>query len=248
MEDIYVSAAKAIKSAQKASAFTGAGISIESGIPPFRGEDGLWNKFDPIFLDISYFQTHPAESWALIKEIFYDFFGRAKPNAAHYALARMEQEGLLDAIITQNIDNLHQRAGSKIVYEFHGTSQRLVCMDCGRQYPVSEIKLNHLPPLCAQCNGLLKPAFVFFGEPIPEPAMTFSLRAAETSDVFILIGTTGEIMPASMIPLTAKEKGAIIIEINPHESKYTHKITDIFLNDKATRAFAKLSQALQQLQ
>ncbi len=127
-------AAKLIKNAKHVTAFTGAGISVESGIPPFRGENGLWSKFDPLFLDINYFRQNPLKSWKLIKEIFYDFFGKAEPNSAHTALAEMEKSGYLNSVITQNIDNLHQTAGSKNVFEFHGTSKNLICTNCDKIY------------------------------------------------------------------------------------------------------------------
>jgi len=242
---MYKLAAEAIKNANRAVVFTGAGISVESGIPPFRGKDGLWSKYDPTFLDINYFHQRPKESWILIKEIFYDFFGQAKPNVAHYALATLEQDGLIKATITQNIDNLHYEAGSKTVYEFHGTSQYCVCEKCGKRYRVSEIDLGNLPPLCMSCGHVLKPDFVFFGEPIPEQTNRLSFHEAEVADVFLLIGTTGEIMPASMIPNIAKRKGATIIEVNPKESNYTESITDIFIQEKATVALPRLTQALE---
>jgi NAD-dependent deacetylase len=152
---MYKQAAEAIKDANRAVAFTGAGISVESGIPPFRGKDGLWSKYNPTFLDITHFSQRPKESWILIKEIFYDFFGQAQPNAAHYALAVLEQNGLIQATITQNIDNLHYEAGSRTVYEFHGTSKYLVCGTCRERYHVSEIDLNVLPPLCKSCGHVL---------------------------------------------------------------------------------------------
>ena len=163
-------AAKLIKNAKHITAFTGAGISVESGIPPFRGENGLWNKFDPIFLDINYFHQNPHKSWKLIKEIFYDFFGKAKPNVAHLVLSEMERAGYINSVITQNIGNLHQKAGSKEIYEFHGTSQNLICTNCNKVYSANIIDLNNLPPKCKKCGTVLKPDFVFFGEPIPEPA------------------------------------------------------------------------------
>ena len=233
-------AAKLIKNAKHVTAFTGAGISVESGIPPFRGENGLWSKFDPIFLDINYFHSNPLESWKLIKEIFYDFFGRAKPNAAHFALTEMEKYDFVTSIITQNIDNLHQKAGSKEVYEFHGTSRNLICTNCNIIYAAKNIDLSNLPPKCEKCGTVLKPDFVFFGEPIPEPARTNSFAEAEIADVFILIGTTGEIMPASIIPIEAKKNGAKIIEINIQPSNYTSSITDVFLEGKATEVMIKL--------
>lgn len=248
MDEQYRQAARLLKNARRAVAFTGAGISVESGIPPFRGENGLWSKYDPTFLDISYFRQHPKESWALIKEIFYDFFGEAQPNAAHRVLAQMEKEGIIKAVITQNIDHLHQMAGSQNVYEFHGTSRYLICEQCHYRLPVEEVSLDELPPLCPKCRGVLRPDFVFFGEPIPEPANSLSFKEADLADVFLVIGTTGEIMPASLIPGLAKKNGAKIIEINPGISQYSWEISDIHIREKATVAMENLWQALQELQ
>lgn len=233
-------AVRMIQHANRTVAFTGAGISVESGIPPFRGADGLWSKYDPEFLDIDFFYRHPAKSWALIKEIFYDFFGKAKPNAAHHALATLEKEDLLHAIITQNIDNLHRKAGNKTIYEFHGNSQKLVCNQCNASYNVREISLEKLPPYCPNCNGLLKPDFIFFGEAIPEPANSLSFAETDKADLFILIGTTGEVMPASMIPEMAKQAGAKILEINVEPSAYTRRITDLFIQKKAGQAMSEI--------
>ncbi|MBC8527741.1 MAG: NAD-dependent deacylase [Candidatus Cloacimonetes bacterium] len=233
-------AAELIKNANHVTAFTGAGISVESGIPPFRGENGLWSNFDPIFLDINYFHQNPLKSWKLIKEIFYDFFGKAEPNTAHFALAEMEEMGLLQAIITQNIDNLHQKAGSREVYEFHGNSRNLICINCRKVHKAQETDFSDLPPKCKECGGVLKPDFIFFGEPIPEPARTNSFAETKKADVFILIGTTGEIMPASMIPYEAKNNNVKIIEVNTKPSNYTNSITDVFLEGKATEITEKL--------
>ncbi len=238
------SAAGLIKNSKKTVAFTGAGISVESGIPPFRGAEGLWSKYDPAVLDINYFQSNPLESWKVIKEIFYDFFGKAKPNVAHLVLSEMEKHNLLDAVITQNIDNLHFEAGSKKVYEFHGNSRELVCTRCGKKTQVTKTGLEVLPPRCDECGGVLKPGFVFFGEAIPEPARTLSFEEAGKAEVLIIVGTTGEIMPASLIPVHAKEKGAKILEINPAPSTYTNKITDVYINAKATGAFEILAGEL----
>lgn len=237
-------AAELIQNASHVVAFSGAGISVESGVPPFRGENGLWNQYDPKFLDIDYFQLEPEQAWPVIKEIFYDYFGKAEPNTAHLVLAQMESSGLLETIITQNIDNLHQLAGSKNVLEFHGHSRSLICMQCNQVHPAAEISLENLPPYCTECGGLLKPEFIFFGEGIPEPAHTLSMLAAELADVFIIIGSTGEIMPASLIPAFAKENGATIIEVNVQPSNYTTSVTDIFLQGKATDVFRQLSNIL----
>jgi NAD-dependent deacetylase len=232
--------AKTLKNAKHVTAFTGAGISVESGIPPFRGKEGLWSKYDPIVLDIDYFRTDPKEPWVVIKEIFYDFFGEAKPNDAHYALAELEKMGIIKSIITQNIDNLHQASGSKEVYEFHGTSRNLICDSCGKSYLAESIDLSELPPTCKTCDGVLRPDFVFFGEQIPEPANRNSFNEAMIADVFLVIGTTGEIMPASLIPQRAKTNGARIIEINVEETNFTSSITDIFLKGKASEVMNQI--------
>jgi NAD-dependent deacetylase len=226
-------AARALINARHVVAFTGAGISVESGIPPFRGADGLWSRYDPRCLDIEYFHAHTVEAWRVIKEIFYDYFGAAHPNEAHRALARLEAEGIVKALITQNIDNLHQEAGSRVVHEFHGNSRTLLCLGCGARMLARDTNLDTLPPFCP-CGGVLKPDFVFFGEMIPEETSRLSFREAELADVFLLIGTTGEVMPACMIPEDAKRRGALIIEINTEPSNYTESITDIFLRGKAT--------------
>lgn len=244
LEKSVIEASQVILEASCVTAFTGAGISVESGIPPFRGENGLWNRYNPQFLEIGYFLNRPEASWKLIKEIFYDYFGKAEPNLAHTVLARMETAGLLQTVITQNIDNLHQLAGSKNVLEFHGHSRTLICMDCTNIFSVGEIGLQSLPPLCKKCSGLLKPEFIFFGEGIPEPANSLSFKAAEESDVFLIVGSTGEIMPASMIPSVAKQRGAAIVEINIEPSLYTGAVTDIFLQGRATEVFRLLAREL----
>jgi len=233
MNNLIEKVVKALRESKHTTAFTGAGISVESGIPPFRGPEGLWSKYNPEILDIGYFNEHPLESWKVIKEIFYDFFSFAKPNLAHLSLARMEEKGLLSAIITQNIDNLHQEAGSKKVIEYHGNSQQLICPHCHKQFKPDEINLNNLPPRCPADASVLKPDFVFFGEPVPGTAHTLSSEESQNAEVFLLIGTTGEVMPAAIVPRLAKENGATIIEVNPKESFYTNEITDIFLQGKA---------------
>ncbi len=234
-------AGEIIRNSKHTCAFTGAGVSVESGIPPFRGKDGLWSKIDPVFLDINYFHSYPKKSWHLIKDIFYKFFGSARPNPAHSGLAKLEENGYIEAVITQNIDNLHQLAGSRKVIEFHGTSQTLVCTGCGRKFKFFPEVLDNIPPECPECRAVLKPDFVFFGEPIPSSAYEQSLKETETADVFLLIGTTGEIQPASMIPVIAKEKGAKIVEVNIEPSSYTRTITDIFLQGKASEIISRLA-------
>jgi NAD-dependent deacetylase len=237
-------AAKILRNSKATTAFTGAGISVESGIPTFRGKEGLWSKYDPKILDINYFHNYPKDSRKVIKEIFYDFFGKATFNKAHEILALMEQNKLIDNVITQNIDNLHQEAGSKVVHEFHGNSKNLICTNCGKSYNIKEVSLSSLPPKCSECDGLLKPDFIFFGEGIPQKAYSASLEAAEKSEVFLVIGTTGEVMPACQIPYLAKQNGATIIEVNPEESNFTNKITDVFLKGKASEIMNMIEKEL----
>jgi NAD-dependent deacetylase len=240
-------AAALIAGAKHLVAFTGAGISVESGIPPFRGADGLWSKYNPEVLELNYFYRYPLESWKVIKEIFYDFFGKARPNLAHLALGQLEKMGLLKAVITQNIDNLHQAAGNTVVHEFHGNSQRMVCVQCNSHYAAAEIMLDTLPPACAKCEGLLKPDFIFFGERIPMDAYNFSMQAAEQSDVFLIIGSTGEVMPANQIPPLAKRNDATIIEVNPEPSHYTGYITDIHLAGRAGEIMSRLLERVEKI-
>lgn len=237
---MYARAAQIIKSSRRCVAFTGAGISVESGIPPFRGENGLWNKYDPETFDIQYFHHHTQRSWEVIRDIFYDLFGRVTPNKAHYALTELERRRMLSAVITQNVDNLHHDAGSKIVHEFHGSLKNVVCLSCRAKYSISQIDLNILPPTCKKCSGILKPDVIFFGEAIPEPARTNSFNETRKADCFILIGTTGSVAPANLIPSEAKSNGAAIIEINPCRSEYTDGVTDIFIEEKATSAMEHL--------
>ena len=239
-------AVEILKKSEHTTAFTGAGISVESGIPPFRGENGLWSRYDPRMFDIDYFYSHPAESWKLNKKLFFDVFKQVEPNRAHQVLARMEKEGLLQAVITQNIDNLHQQAGSEVVYEFHGNSRRTVCIECGKKYDIDEEMLSgEIPPACQECGGILKPDFIFFGEGIPETASRMSFAEAQKADVFLIIGTSGVVQPAALVPSQAQKNGAQILEVNTEESNYTDRITDVFLQGKATEMMDRLYKALQ---
>ncbi|MFP4199456.1 MAG: SIR2 family NAD-dependent protein deacylase [Halanaerobium sp.] len=240
----YQRAADLIKNSNHTTVFTGAGVSVESGVPPFRGEKGLWNKYDPIILDLKNFYKNPEQSWITIKEIFYDYFGKAEPNEAHRVIAHLEADGYIQAVITQNIDNLHQKAGSKNVFEFHGNSRELICTECGTKYPVTEEILSELPPKCKKCGEILKPDFVFFGEAIPEEAEKLSFEEAEKAELFIVIGTTGEVQPASLIPVVARSKGAKILEINIKKSNFTDDITDLFIKEKASLAMKKIEAEL----
>jgi NAD-dependent deacetylase len=238
MNDAPARAAALLRDARHATAFTGAGVSVESGIPPFRGPGGLWSRIDPEFIEIGHFLARPEESWRRIKELFYDRFGQAQPNAAHCGLAALEAAGRLRALITQNIDDLHQQAGSREVIEFHGSSRWLLCLECGRRQAARPELLAQLPPRCG-CGGLLKPDFIFFGEGIPEKALQRSYQEAAQADLFLVIGSSGEVQPACQIPLLARNRGARIVEINPQPSNFT-PIADVFLQGKATEVMVQL--------
>lgn len=235
-------AARIIRESRRTIAFTGAGISVESGIPPFRGPGGLWTRYDPSRFEMNFFRRNPEESWSLIKRLFYDEMGRAKPNSAHHALADLEQHGLLHAVITQNIDGLHQKAGSGNVYEYHGSTRTMQCMQCRKHFPSESVYLERLPPTCPACGGILKPDIVFFSEPIPEDVHRLATLEARQCDLCLVVGTTGEVMPAGRIPYVAKSNGATIIEINIDESAYTYRNSDLFLQGKAARILPELTK------
>lgn len=246
MEKTIQKAGLAIAKSGNTMVFTGAGISVESGIPPFRGPDGLWTQYDPEFIEIEYFMENPTDSWRKIKEVFYDHWGKATPNEAHIAITTMQKLGWLRAVVTQNIDCLHQRAGTHNVIEFHGSLDRLVCMKCGAITRPDPVILQTLPPRCVSCGGLLKPDVVFFGEAIPEAASDESFQAAHAVSTVIVVGTSGEVMPACMIPREAKRRGATVIEINPCPSAFTQGgITDIFLQGRASVLLSAILEAAQ---
>jgi NAD-dependent deacetylase len=232
MKSDISTAVDAVKGAEHLSCFTGAGISVESGISPFRGENGLWNTYDPALFEIDYYLQHPAESWPLMIRLFYETFEKARPNRAHEVIAALEQKSIFAGLITQNIDNLHFRAGSRKLVEYHGNSRQLICTVCGRCYQVSRELFDAPVPRCS-CSGLLKPDFVFFGEDIPPNAVAESERIASETDVMLVIGTTGLVYPAALIPWTAKTRGTLIIEVNTTPSEYTDSITDIYLQGRA---------------
>lgn len=236
-------AAQWLKNASYGVAFTGAGISVESGIAPFTGVGGLWNQYDPKFIEINFFLSDPVRSWQEMKKIFFTDMNEAQPNVAHLTLGTMEQKGLLKGVITQNIDGLHQRGGSRNVQEFHGTIHTLSCLHCGRKYRLEDINLEDIPPTCL-CGHILKPDFVFYGEGIPPRAYEKSAEMAQNADVMIIVGTAGQVMPACSLPLAAKDNGCKIIEINPRESAYTGRITDLYFAQPATQFFDALRQEL----
>jgi NAD-dependent deacetylase len=236
-------AAALLRERQPAAALTGAGISVESGIPDFRSKGGLWSRFDPgEYATIEAFRDHPAKVWTMLHEMDATL-RRARPNPAHLALAELEARGLLAGVITQNVDNLHQDAGSKTVIEYHGNAHRYVCLACGRAAPQETLDFRHGPPLCA-CGGLIKPAVVFFGEPIPPGPQEDAIELAESCRLMLVIGTSAEVLPASYLPYTAKDHGAIILESNLEPTRLSRRVTDYFLPGPAGAVWPQVIEAL----
>ncbi|PMP66804.1 MAG: RNA polymerase subunit sigma [Thermodesulfobacterium geofontis] len=239
--DLYRKVAELIKSFKYLVAFTGAGISVESGIPPFRGSQGLWSKYDPEeFAHIESFLKNPAKVWKMIRDMFTTVL-EAKPNTAHKVLAEMEKRGYLKAVITQNIDGLHQEAGSKNVIEFHGNCKWLLCLGCGKKEEVRKELIEKLPyPKCPKCEIPLKPDVVFFGESIPFSVRKKAETEVSSCDFMLVIGTSGVVYPAAELPYIAKIRGAKIVEINLEETPYTFSITDYFLKGKASKILSEI--------
>lgn len=224
----------------KAVALTGAGISVESGIPDFRSPGGLWERFDPMeYATIQAFRKNPVKVWELLKEMDRIIIA-ARPNPAHYALAALEAQGLLLGIITQNVDNLHQAAGSQRVVEYHGNANRFVCLNCHGEHPRESLDFSQTPLYC-YCGGLIKPDVVFFGEAIPREAKKDADHLAATCGLLLIIGTSGEVSPANYLPGFAQGNGAIIVENNLEPTRLTSTVTDYFLPGKAGELWPKVS-------
>ncbi|MDD3618690.1 MAG: NAD-dependent protein deacylase [Desulfobulbaceae bacterium] len=205
-------AAELIRSAGTVIALTGAGASTESGIPDFRGRNGLWSRFDPLeYGTIGAFRRDPVKVWKMFAELL--AVTDAEPNAGHHALAAMEAMGCLYGIITQNIDGLHQKAGSRSVVEFHGSLATFSCGRCRTALLLAEVRTRPLPPLCS-CGAVLKPDVVFFDEAIPTDALHQTEKLIATADVLIVAGTSCQVAPASTIPLRVRRRGGRIIEVN----------------------------------
>ena len=216
---------------------------MESGIPDFRSPGGLWSKYDPReFGTIESFRANPGKVWQMLVELD-EVLMRADPNPGHLALAELERRGILKVVITQNVDSLHQRAGSIEVIEFHGNNRVLRCESCGREFQRESVSLRSLPPRCA-CKGALRPDIVFFGEPIPEEAYHRSMAAASRCDLMLIIGTSASVAPASTLPRIAKGNGAFLLEINPEASELTHHLTDLHVSESAGLALSGIVAAL----
>jgi NAD-dependent deacetylase len=238
-------AARELKKSKRAVALTGAGISVESGIPPFRGKGGLWEKYNPDeYAHVLSFKRNPEKVWIMLKEMI-DTIRVAKPNLAHVALAELEELGYLKGVITGNVDSLHQAAGSKNVIELHGNNRSLICMECGKSYPV-ERYLEEIPPRC-ECGFALRPDVVLFGEPIPHNALFGSHELATECDLMMVIGTSAVVSPMSHMPVIAKENGANVMEINLEETFLTGSISNWIIKGKAGDILPKILRAVKEL-
>ncbi|HOZ73006.1 MAG TPA: NAD-dependent protein deacylase [Spirochaetales bacterium] len=246
IDDALGRAAELVSGSSYLIAFTGAGVSAESGIPTFRGPGGIWGSYDESHLELGFFMREPEIAWKTIKQIFYSFTLSVEPNDAHRVLARWEAAGRLRLVVTQNIDGLHRRAGSRKVAEFHGSCDELVCMRCGGRVPATAELLEALPPRC-ECGGLLKPGFVFFGEGIPEDAYETAFSAAALADACLVIGSTGTVYPAASIPRAVKRAGGRVVEINPEPSEFTDGVSDVFIRLPAAEAMRRLEAAVVRL-
>ena len=232
-----------LKSAATVTAFTGAGISAESGVPTFRGVDGIWKKFKPEELaNFDAFIRNPELVWEWYKHRK-QIIASIQPNPGHFALAEMERIFKRFAVITQNIDNLHQRAGSKTVHELHGNIERNYCIGCGTYYGNEEIlRLDHAPR-CVSCKGLIRPDVVWFGEVLPVDEWNASVEAAERADVFLSIGTSSVVYPAASLPSIARKAGAYVVEINIERTDFSDQADEVVLG-KAGEVLPKLIEII----
>jgi len=215
-------ASELLSRASSAVAFTGAGISEESGLPTYRGEGGLWTRFDPYKVaSIEEFHKDPTVYWSY--SLSHRRIG-ADPNPAHLALVELERAGRLHGVITQNTDGLHQKAGSAEVIELHGSSANVICLDCEARYPRADIDaLNrqHCPPSCPACGGrYLKPNVVLFGEPLPVAAFARAQALAAQADMMLVVGSSLQVYPAAGIPRLARDSGAELLIINAEPTPF----------------------------
>ena len=235
-----------LKDAENVTVLTGAGISAESGVPTFRGDDGIWKKFKAEELaSFDAFIRNPDLVWEWYKHRK-QIIASVQPNAAHFALAEMEQRHKRVVVVTQNIDNLHRRAGSRTVYELHGNIDRNYCIACGTGASNEEILRQEHAPRCVSCNGLIRPDVVWFGELLPVDVWNTSVEATEQADVFFSIGTTAIVYPAASLPTIAKKTGAYLVEINIERTDLSREADEVLIG-KAGEILPQLLQTYNSL-
>lgn len=238
---MFDSLARQIKDAQKIVFVTGAGISAESGIPTFRGKEGLWRKYDPMQLaTIDAFYENPSLVWEWYEERRKNILA-AGPNAGHFAIAELAKHKDV-VILTQNIDGLHQRAGSKNVLELHGSIIRIKCTSCDFNDNITK-PFEELPPKC-RCGKILRPDVVWFGEGLPQDVWSDAITHAQSCDVMIIAGTSLVVSPANTLPLYAKQNGAVLIEVNPEKTVMSSDM-DLSVREKSAIALPELVSIVQ---
>ncbi len=229
----------------KVLVLTGAGISVASGIPDFRSPGGLWSKYDPMRVaTVDALENNPMDVWKFLLDAVW-VMNRAEPNPAHTALAELERAGLVDALVTQNIDGLHQRAGSKNVVEFHGSMAAWRCHSCSKPHDcdtAATITMATAPWRC-DCGGVVRPDIVFFGEAIPLDALNKSGQLACGAELTLIVGTSCEVAPASSLPGLTKQYGGKVAEINLEPSRMRH-LCDVSVEAKAEEALPVLARLL----
>ena len=240
--------ANLIKSSEKIVFFTGAGISTESGIPDFRSpESGLWNdKNMEDFFGIDNFLDKPEEFYKLFIRKF-EIFLRAEPNSAHKFISELESKGKVLSVITQNIDGLHQKCGTRNIIELHGNITNTYCLKCNNQIRIKQI-FNMInkgmnPPLCPICKGLIKPDVVFFGENLPAKALDDAVEKSKQGDLFIVMGSSLVVMPAALMPGYAKSAGIKVVILNKMSTPYDG-MADIVINEKLGTIIKKLKELI----
>jgi NAD-dependent deacetylase len=235
-----------LQRAESVCVLTGAGISAESGVATFRGADGLWSKLKPEELaNFDAFMRNPEMVWewySYRKNIIHD----VKPNPAHYALVRIEQLIKKFTLVTQNVDNLHARAGSKQVLELHGNIERSYCINCGKFAENVEVSAENKVPKCQSCGGMIRPDVVWFGEMLPEGVFEAASEAASECELFLTIGTSSVVYPAAGLSHTAKANGAYVVEINTEQTEVSHKVNETLLG-KAGEVLPELVKIIEEL-
>jgi len=239
-------AAELIAPRLPAMVVTGAGISVESSIPPFRGPGGLWEKYDPYeYGHIDTFRENPHRTWEMLRKIIDGAMG-AEPNEAHLAISRMEKRGWVRPVVTQNVDGLHAIAGTSQLLEVHGNARRIYCPGCGKKEYLDSRTWPALKIECS-CGSVKRPDIVFFGEQLPEKEIQAAfLKAYEGVDL-IVVGTSGLVQPAAMIPGIAKANGGRIVEVNPERGALSMVNADILIQSKATVGMRALELALEKV-
>jgi NAD-dependent deacetylase len=249
MDDKITLIAKKIKKGRKNVVFTGAGISTESGIPDYRSQGGIWDKFRPVYFDEFMSHREAREEYWRRWQKLYQGIQHARPNTGHTAIARLDQMGLLEAVITQNVDGLHQEAGlaDEKIIELHGNTRRIRCMSCRAITSTGEIKarLNSgdTAPEC-ECGGYLKPDTISFGQAMPVDAVEKAAALSHTSDFFLVVGSTLLVQPAALMPVYAKQNNAFLAIINLSDTP-CDKMSDVLIRDKAGKVLQRIVEEVE---